>query len=122
MSANEPSEEKPSRSFDSAFGFSFAVAIGLILFIGGLVITLTVGGGSTSGLIFGIPLLFAGMIVPLIMMRSLFHKNEISGPCPYCSEKITTSDATLMLECPNCKKVVAVRDEELHATKTPNPR
>jgi hypothetical protein len=122
MSANEPSDEKSGRSFDSAYGFSFAVAIGLILFIGGLVITLTLGGGSTTGLVFGIPLLIAGMIVPLVMMRSLFHKNEVTGPCPYCSAPITTSDATIMLECPNCKRVVSVRDEQLHTTETPNPR
>jgi len=122
MSANEPSDEKPTRSFDGAYGFSFAVAIGLILFIAGLVITLTLGGGSSTGFIFGIPLLFAGMIVPLIMMRSLFSKNEVSGPCPYCGTQITTSDATIMLECPNCKRVVSVRDEKLHTTETPNPR
>ena len=122
MSANEPSDEKPGRSFDSAYGFSFAVAIGLFLFIGGLVITLMLGGGSMTGLIFGIPLLLAGLIVPLLMMRSLFNKNEVSGPCPYCSHQITTSDATILLECPNCKRVVSVRDEQLHATETPDPR
>jgi hypothetical protein len=122
MSANDPSSEKPAKTFDSAYGFSFAVAIGLLLFIGGLVITLLLGGGSTTGLLFGIPLLLAGMIVPLIMMRSLFSKNDVTGPCPYCSAPITTSDATILLECPKCKRVVSVRDEKLHTTETPNPR
>ena len=69
MSANEPVTAKPAKSFDSAFRFSFAIAIGLILFIAGLVISLTLGGGASIGAFFGIPLLLAGLVVPLIMMR-----------------------------------------------------
>ncbi len=122
MSAKEPAGEKPTKTLDSAYGFSFAVALGLLLFIGGLVVTLLLGGGSTTGLLFGFPLLLAGMILPLIMMRSLFSKNEVNGPCPYCSAPITTSDATILLECPKCKRVVSVRDEKLHVTETPDPR
>jgi len=115
MSAKEPAETKPARRLDSAYRFSFAIAIGLILFIGGLVISLTLGGGGSIGLFFGIPLLMAGLIVPLIMMRDLFKQNEVSGPCPYCSTPIKTSDATIRLRCPNCKGEVAVRDEKLYA-------
>ena len=48
------------RTFDSAYSFSFSVGIGLVLFIAGLVISLTLGQGATIGLIFGIPLLIAG--------------------------------------------------------------
>lgn len=120
MSANEPAPTKPGRTLDSAYTFSFAVAIGLILFIGGLVISLTLGGGSSLGLIFGVPLLLAGLIVPLIMMRSFFKQNDVSGPCPYCSAPITTSDATIRLRCPSCQGVVAIEDEKLHATETTN--
>ncbi|HEV7682875.1 MAG TPA: hypothetical protein VGO68_12175 [Pyrinomonadaceae bacterium] len=120
MSANEPAPTKPGRTLDSAYTFSFAVAIGLVLFIGGLVISLTLGGGSSLGLIFGVPLLFAGLIVPLIMMRGFFKQNDVSGPCPYCRAPITTSDATIRLRCPSCQGVVAVKDEQLHATETTN--
>jgi hypothetical protein len=120
MSANEPAPTKPGRTLDSAYTFSFAVAIGLVLFIGGLVISLTLGNGSSLGLIFGVPLLLAGLIVPLIMMRSVFKQNDVSGPCPYCSAPITTSDATIRLRCPTCEGVVAVQDEKLHATETTN--
>ena len=63
MSSRDPVTEKPGRTFDSAYSFSFAIAIGLILFIGGLVISLTLSDGSSVGLIFGIPLLLAGLIV-----------------------------------------------------------
>lgn len=119
MSAKEPVDEKPARTFDSAFRFSFAIAIGLILFIAGLVISLTLGGGASIGLFFGIPLLLAGLVVPLIMMRDLFKQNEVAGPCPYCSAPIRTSDATILLMCPNCKGQVAVRDEKLHAVRVP---
>jgi predicted RNA-binding Zn-ribbon protein involved in translation (DUF1610 family) len=115
MSAKEPTTAKPVRTPDSAYSFSFAIAIGLILFLGGLVISLTLGGGSSVGLIFGIPLLLAGLIVPLIMMRQFFKQNEVSGSCPYCSVSIRTSDATIRLQCPNCHGVIVVRDGNLFA-------
>lgn len=118
MSAKEPAPAKPVRTPDSAFSFSFAIALGLLLFIAGLLITLTLGDGSSVGLFFGIPLLLAGLVLPLFMMRHLFKQNEVAGPCPYCSAPIKTSDATIRLECPACKGVVAVRDEKLYAVET----
>jgi len=105
------------RSFDGAYGFSFAIAIGLLFFIAGLVITLTLGDGSAIGLIFGIPLLVAGLLLPLIMMRGLFTRNEVSGACPYCSAPIKTSDATIRLRCVACGREVGVRDLELYAVE-----
>jgi predicted RNA-binding Zn-ribbon protein involved in translation (DUF1610 family) len=120
MSTREPAPSKPSRKPDSAFSFSFAIAIGLILFIAGLIISLTLGDGSTVALIFGIPLLLAGLVVPLIMMRQFFGHSDISGPCPHCSAPIKTSDATIRLECPNCHGVVAVRDEKLYPVESSN--
>jgi hypothetical protein len=104
---------KTGRTFDSAYSFSFAITVGLILFIAGLVISLTLGEGTSIGLIFGIPLLIAGLVLPLVMMRDLFKQNEIAGPCPYCSVPIKTSDATIRLQCPACKRVIAVRDMKL---------
>ena len=114
MDDNNSSARKSGRSFDSAYGFSFAIGIGLILFIAGLVISLTIGEGTSIGLIFGIPLLIAGLVLPLIMMRDLFKQNEVSGPCPYCSASIKTSDATIRLRCPACKREVAVHDMKLY--------
>jgi predicted RNA-binding Zn-ribbon protein involved in translation (DUF1610 family) len=114
MSNGEPTTQKRGRTFDSAYTFSFAIAVGLILFIGGLIISLTLGNGTSIGLIFGIPLLVAGLILPLFMMRDLFKQNEVAGPCPYCSAPIRTSDATLSLMCPNCKNVVMVRGMKLY--------
>jgi len=113
MSTKEPTASR-RRTFDSAYTFSFAIAIGLILFIAGLIISLTLGDGSSIALIFGIPLLVAGLLLPLFMMRGLFKQNEVSGPCPYCDTPIRTSDATLSLMCPNCKNVVMVRDMKLY--------
>jgi predicted RNA-binding Zn-ribbon protein involved in translation (DUF1610 family) len=114
MDANRPDVGKPGRPFDSAYSFSFSIAVGLILFIGCLlVISFTVGEGTSIGLIFGIPLLIAGLVLPLIMMRDLFKQNEVSGVCPYCSVPIKTSDATIRLQCPACKRVVVVRDMQL---------
>lgn len=110
---SETSERvKPGRGFDSAFSFSFAIGMGLLLFIAGLVISLTLGEGMI-GLIFGIPLLIAGLVLPLIMMRDMFTQNEVKGECPYCSTQIKTSDATIRLRCPSCGKEVAVRDMKL---------
>jgi hypothetical protein len=101
------------RTFDRAYGFSFSIAIGLVLFIAGLFITLTLGGGTSIGLFFGIPLLAAGLIIPLFMMRDLFKTNVIQEPCPNCGATIRTSDATLHLRCPGCQSVIDVREEKL---------
>ena len=120
MSAKEPVNAKPGRTFDSAYTFSFAVGIGLALFIAGLVISLTLGSGSSLGLIFGVPLLFAGLIVPLIMMRGFFKQNEVTGPCPHCSAPLKTLDSTIQLQCPACQGVVGVRDEKLYAVEKSN--
>jgi predicted RNA-binding Zn-ribbon protein involved in translation (DUF1610 family) len=105
---------KPKRTFDEAYGFSFGIALGLILFIAGLVISLTLGEGS---LIFGIPLLIAGLLVPLFTVRDIFTRHESSAPCPSCGTMIKVSDATLKLECPACKKMLVVRDMQLFTTE-----
>jgi len=107
---NKSSETvKAGRSFDSAYGFSFAIAIGLLLFIAGLIITLTLGQGTT-GVIFGIPLLIAGVLLPLVMMRGGMKHNIISGTCPYCNADLKTSDATIRLNCPSCNGKIVVRE------------
>ena len=73
----------------------------------------TLGQGATIGLIFGIPLLIAGLVLPVFMMRDLFQHNEVNGPCPYCSAPIKTSDATIRLNCPSCKRLIEVRETTL---------
>ena len=108
--AQKTERVKAGRTFDSAYGFSFSIAVGLALFIAGLVISLTLGQGTNIGLIFGIPLLVAGLIIPIFMMRDLFKTNEIKEPCPNCGTIIRTSDATLQLKCTNCQKVINVRE------------
>ena len=118
MSAKEPASAKPNRSLDSAYIFSFAIAIGLILFIAGLVISLTLGSDSSLGLIFGVPLLLAGLVAPLIMMRGFFTQNEVTGPCPHCSAPLKTLDSTIRLQCPTCQGMVGVRDEKFFAVET----
>src|SRR5262249_28067756 len=114
MEANKAveAEPKPRRTFDSAYGFSFSVAVGLVLFISGLIISLTVGGSTIVGLIFGIPLLVAGLVIPLFMVRDLFKANEVKAPCPNCGATLRTSDATLQLRCPGCHCVINVREGE----------
>ena len=113
MDPNRPKVAKSGRTFDSAYSFSFSIAIGLLLFIAGLVISLTLGQGATVGLIFGIPLLIAGLVLPLFMMRDLFHHNEINGACPFCGAQIKTSDATIRLNCPSCRRLIEVRETTL---------
>lgn len=117
MNQNRPEIAKSGRTFDSAYSFSFSITIGLVLFIAGLVISLTFGQSATIGLIFGIPLLLAGLILPLFMMRDLFHHNEVDGACPYCGAPIKTSDATIRLNCPACKRLIEVKQESLHRTE-----
>ncbi|MDX6612342.1 MAG: hypothetical protein QOD75_1528 [Blastocatellia bacterium] len=114
MEAETGGAAKPGKTFDSAYGFSFAIAVGLILFIAGLIIALTMGEGTSLGLIFGIPLLIAGLILPLFMMRDLFKGHDVSAPCPSCGTSIKTSDATLLLTCTNCSRVIRVREGKLY--------
>jgi hypothetical protein len=113
MDANK-AQAKTGRTFDSAYGFSFSIAVGLLLFIAGLIIVLTIGQGATIGLIFGIPLLLTGLVLPLFMMRDLFRKSDVVGECPYCSAPLKTSDATLRFRCSSCNSVVGVRDGIFH--------
>jgi hypothetical protein len=113
VDANRPDVAKSGRTFDSAYSFSFSIAIGLVLFIAGLVISLTLGQGATIGLIFGIPLLLAGLVLPVFMMRDLFQHSEVTGACPYCGTGIKTSDATIRLNCPACKRLIEVRETTL---------
>lgn len=114
MAEEATGQTKQRRTFDSAYGFSFSIAVGLILFIAGLIISLTVGQGTSLGLIFGIPLLAAGLMIPLFMVRDLFKTNEVREPCPNCGETIRTSDATLQLRCPSCHKVINVRESRMY--------
>jgi hypothetical protein len=101
------------RTADGAFGFSIAIALGLLLFIAGLIVSLTLGEGDWTGLLLGIPLMMAGVILPLFMMRQNFSNHSVEAPCPNCGTFIKTSDATLKLECPSCHKLVMVRDSKL---------
>jgi DNA-directed RNA polymerase subunit RPC12/RpoP len=117
MEHRAPVTPKSRRSFDSAFSFSFAIALGLVLFIGGLVISLTLGEGTGLGLIFGIPMLVAGLVLPLIMLRDVLKHTVVSGPCPFCSAPIKTSDATIRLNCPSCNRKLLVRDERIEAAE-----
>jgi len=113
MAEKTTDQPKSVKTFDSAYGFSFSIAVGLVLFIAGLVISLTIGEGTSLGLMFGIPLLVAGLIIPVFMMRDLFKTNEINAPCPNCGASIRTSDATLQLRCTSCHRVIDVREGEL---------
>lgn len=114
MDVSNPGPEKTGPTFDSAYSFSFSIAIGLLLFIAGLIIVLTIGQGATIGLIFGIPLLVTGLVLPLFMMRDLFRKSDIVGQCPYCQARLETSDATLRLRCTSCNNVVGVKEGAFH--------
>lgn len=113
METDRSNVAKSGRTFDSAYSFSFSIALGLVLFIAGLVISLTLGQGATIGLIFGIPLLIAGLVLPVFMMRDLFHHNEVNGACPFCGAPIKTSDATIRLNCPSCRRIIEVRETTL---------
>ena len=117
MEARKREAAKTGRTLDGAYGFSFSIALGLVLFIAGLVVSVNLGGGFGVGLIFGIPLLIAGLAVPLFMMRDIFTGHEIDEACPSCGVPIKTSDSTIRLDCPSCNETVMVRDMHLHRTE-----
>jgi predicted RNA-binding Zn-ribbon protein involved in translation (DUF1610 family) len=117
MESQKPATPKTGRTFDGAYGFSFSIALGLLLFIAGLVISLTLGEGAGIGLIFGIPLLIAGLVLPLFTMRDAFKHEVLKDQCPYCGTEIKTSDATIRLNCPSCNHALVVREMKLHKTE-----
>lgn len=117
MEVKRPASPKTGRTFDGAYGFSFAIGLGLVLFIGGLVLSLTLGQGSGAGLLFGIPLLLAGLILPLFMMRDIFTGHKVEGSCPNCGTSIKTSDATIRLNCPNCNQQLLVQNDTFTLAK-----
>ena len=113
MEAKRPEASRAGRTADGAFGFSIAIGLGLLLFIAGLIVSLSVGEGDGTGFLFGIPLMMAGVILPLFMMRQNFKGPAVAAECPNCSGPIKTSGGTLQLECPTCGKTVLVRDSKL---------
>jgi predicted RNA-binding Zn-ribbon protein involved in translation (DUF1610 family) len=113
MEVKKPTTLRDGRTADGALGFSIAIGLGLLLFIAGLIVSLTFGEGTGVGLLLGIPLMMAGVILPLFMMRQNFTGHDIEAPCPNCGTLIKTTDGTLKLECPSCRKIILVRDSKL---------
>lgn len=113
MEAKRPQAIKAGRSFDGAYGFSFSIAVGLVLFVTGLILAVFLGEGQWGvGLLFGVPLLIAGLIVPLFTMRDVFSRHDLHGDCPACGNDIHTTDATVRLECPRCSQRIRVQDSK----------
>jgi hypothetical protein len=96
------------RTIDGAYGFSLSIALGLILFIGGLVVSVAFGMSGGTGLIFGVPLMLAGLVIPLFMMREHFSQHDVDGACPECGSDIHTTEATVRINCPSCKQHLSV--------------
>ena len=117
MEVKRSTSVKAGRTFDGAYGFSFAIGLGLVLFIGGLVLSLTLNDGSGAGLLLGIPLLLAGLILPLFMMRDIFAGHSVEGTCPACGTSIKTTDSTIRLNCPGCDKHLLVQDTKFIQAK-----
>ncbi|MDX6693284.1 MAG: hypothetical protein QOF02_887 [Blastocatellia bacterium] len=113
MEVKRPEAVRAGRTADPAFGFSIAIGLGLLLFIAGLVVSLTLGEGTGVGLLFGIPLMMAGVILPLFMMRQNFTSQAVEAECPNCGTAIKTSDGTRKIECPSCRKILLARDSKL---------
>ncbi len=105
------------RTIDGAYGFSLSIALGLILFIGGLVVSVALGMSAGTGLLFGIPLMIAGLVVPLFMMREHFTQNDVDGACPECGSHIHTTEATVRINCPNCKQHLSVNGAQFIRAK-----
>lgn len=110
MEAKQVQGVREGRHADGAFGFSFSIAVGLILFIAGLLISVS----TDMGVILGFPLLLVGVALPLVMMRGHLTQAVIDGSCPHCGTTIKTSDSTLRLDCPSCRRQVVIRDSKFY--------
>ena len=105
------------RTMDGAYGFSLSIGIGLILFIAGLVVAIVFGDDNNVGLLFGIPMIIAGVVLPLFMMRDHFVSHDLIAPCPACGQTIKASHHKLQLDCPACGKTVLNQHGEIHLTE-----
>lgn len=114
MEAKRPETVRAAgRSFDGAYGFSFSIVVGLVLFVTGLILAVFLGDGQWGvGLLFGVPLLIAGLIVPLFTMGGVFKRHDMHGACPACGTDIHTTEATVRVECPHCSQPIKVQDQK----------
>jgi len=105
------------RTMDGAYGFSLSIGIGLVLFIGGLVVSIVFGDDNNVGLLFGIPMIVAGVLLPLFLLREHFTNHDSVAPCPACGQTIKASDHKLQLDCPSCGKTVTNERGKIHLTE-----
>ena len=105
------------RSVDGAMGFSLSIGIGLVLFIGGLVVAILFSDDNSVGLLFGIPMIVAGVVLPLFMMREHFTSNDAEATCPACEKTIKASNHKLQLDCPSCGRTLTNERGQIHLTE-----
>jgi predicted RNA-binding Zn-ribbon protein involved in translation (DUF1610 family) len=113
MDAKRSVAIKGGRTMDGAFGFSLSIGLGLILFISGLVISIAFSDESSIGLLFGIPMIIAGVILPLFMMRDTFANHDVVSPCPACGSKVNVAENMMQFDCPECGSTLRVRGGQL---------
>jgi len=118
MEVKRPVAISGGRSMDGAFGFFLSIGLGLILFIGGLIVAVMFNDDKGIGLLFGIPMILAGVILPLFMMREHFSSHDVDAPCPACGQNIHASDHKLQLDCPSCGRTVLNEHGEIHLTES----
>ncbi|MBD3348841.1 MAG: hypothetical protein GF400_06555 [Candidatus Eisenbacteria bacterium] len=86
-----------------AEGCATGWVLGIILVVMGLLLTFT-----GIGAIIGIPLIVAGIIVPLV--APFLGLSSIRGPCPYCGSRVRASRGSPGAVCPACGRRIVIRD------------
>ena len=51
--------------------------------------------------------------ISVVPDTSLNYRISRDDDCPFCGAPIKTSDATIRLNCPTCKRLIEVRDMSL---------
>lgn len=101
MTTDKSAETKNAGGKGKPVGGLTGTAIGFILVVIGIMVSLT-----GVGLIIGIPLILAGFGYPLIA-RSL-----IRGQCPYCGRNMSAINKKPGINCSGCGKYIVIRDKK----------
>ncbi len=88
-----------------AAGTTLGFGCGVMLFVVGLLISLT-----GIGVIIGVPLMLAGILTPIFGL--LMGLAKIKGPCPYCGTLVYASSSDPGVTCPGCKKRIVIRQKQ----------
>ena len=103
---HQPRKREPAPARFGFIGFYLGLVTAPVLIIYGTLMCLL-----GPPMVFGIPLIIAGMMAPLL--GPYLAINAVRSKCPWCGEKITSVGPVDAFFCYKCSHRVVVKDREL---------